>query len=119
MNTMQREIVFDADASADARDEGIARASSQAYRRLLLLDARRMAIMLAMRNGETNADEVVRWYAEHDIDLTGSIGNAMGALFRGDEWEWTGKFINSARVHAHANLLRVWRLANGRGEGGS
>lgn len=102
--------LFDLAKSEEARDLGIELAASPAARRLLLLDAQRVAIMLAMRNGEADADDVVKWYAEHDIDLTGKLGNAMGALFKGAGWEWTGKFTKSARVHAHANLLRVWRL---------
>jgi len=100
--------LFDGEASEQAKRDGMLRAA--ASRKLMLLDAQRVAIILAMRDGEVNADDVVQWYANHAIDLTAKLGNAMGSLFRGSEWQWTGKFIKSARLHAHSNLLRVWCL---------
>lgn len=108
--------LFDAVASADARDAGIGLAASPAGRQFWLRDAKETARKLARRKGEISADDVVEFYAENDVDLTGVLGNAMGGLFRGAEWEWTGKYIKSARVHAHSNLLRVWRIRLGGGK---
>lgn len=39
-----------------------------------------------------------------------ALGNAAGSLFKESCWEFTGRFIESTRPHAHRNLIRVWRL---------
>jgi hypothetical protein len=31
-------------------------------------------------------------------------------LFRGREWVFTGRFVQSTRKTNHARLLRVWKL---------
>jgi len=107
--------LFDSAASEAARDEGIeaATGSLPAWNLHLIEAARGVARILARRNGTVNADDVVKHFADEGTDLTAKLGNAMGGLFRGDEWEFTGKYIKSERVHAHANLLRVWRLRRG------
>lgn len=90
-----------------AKQAGIDRAASANAE--ILSVARRIARELAEQRGEITADDVqaelVRLgYGEH------SLGNAAGALFRGSEWEWTGRRRKSRRVHAHANELKCWRL---------
>ncbi len=37
------------------------------------------------------------------------LGNAAGSLFKGSEWEFTGKWVPSARTSNHGRYLRVWR----------
>jgi hypothetical protein len=59
-------------------------------------------------NGECTADDVQRVLIEQGISPH-ALGNAAGSLFRGGDWEWTGRRVKSARVHAHANELKVWR----------
>ena len=105
-------MTFDLSASEEAKREGKRRAerSGPAWNLHLLDAARGVARILARTNGEVTADDVVKHFQDSGIDLTAKIGNAMGSLFKGREWEWTGKFVKSARVHAHANLLRVWRI---------
>jgi hypothetical protein len=39
-----------------------------------------------------------------------ALGNAAGSLFKGKQWQWTGRYRKSERVHAHSNPLKVWRL---------
>jgi hypothetical protein len=38
------------------------------------------------------------------------LGNSAGALFRGNEWEFTGRWQKSHRTTNHARQNRVWRL---------
>lgn len=75
----------------------------------LLTEAREIAKQIARRMGEVNADDV-----QHELYCRGygikALGNAAGSLFRGREWEFTGRLVKSKRIHAHSNLLRVWRL---------
>jgi hypothetical protein len=93
-----------------ARDAGIEQAqySLPGWNISLLEEARGLARTLAYKNGTVTADDVVKVYRLHGIDLTAKLGNAMGSLFRDSGWRWTGKYIKSKRAHAHANLLRVW-----------
>ena len=110
--------LFDAAASEDAKATGIDRATgSLPMWNVMLLDAARgIARIIAREGGTVTADDVVRRFADKGIDLTAKLGNAMGSLFKGPEWEWTGDYIKSARVHAHSNLLRVWIIKSGRGK---
>lgn len=92
---------------ADAKTAGMARAAKN--RSAVLEVARAIAKELAHGGREITADDVVeglvrRGHSEH------CLGNAAGSIFRGRDWEWTGRFDESKRVHAHGNLLRVWRL---------
>lgn len=56
---------------------------------------------------EVTADDVSEWLEQQGLP---DLGPAAGSLFRGKEWEWTGRFVQSSRVANHARLLRVWRL---------
>lgn len=107
--------LFDAVASEAAKDQGrdAARYSLPAWNLHLMKAARLQAHIIARLNGTVTADDVVRYFSDHGIDLTAKLGNAMGSMFRGAEWEWTGDYVKSARVHAHSNLLRVWKLKTG------
>jgi len=111
--------LFDAVASEAAKDDGrdAAEASLPVWNRNLMEAARSVARALAHQNGTVTADDVVLRFARNRINLTAKLGNAMGSLFRGDEWEFTGRYVKSERVHAHSNLLRVWKLREGREEG--
>ena len=99
--------LFDHAAACEARDAGMAQAAEG--KRSLLRFARGLAVELAERQGEVTADDVQRALAAHGVSVR-ALGNAAGSLFVGAEWEWTGKFRKSERVHSHQNLLRVWRL---------
>ena len=109
---MTQQLVFNLPASESAKRAGMRQAegSGPGWNLHLLAAARGVARILARKNGEVTADDVVKHFQDSGIDLTAKIGNAMGSLFKGKEWEFTGKYVKSARVHAHANLLRVWRL---------
>jgi hypothetical protein len=100
--------LFDADASEAGKVAGMGRAAES---RASLLDlARPIAVYIALSRPtrEVTADDVQRGLVELGYSPH-ALGNAAGSLFKGKEWEWTGKFIKSERVHSHSNLLRVWR----------
>lgn len=70
--------------------------------------ARGIALRLATMYGETNADQVGQLlWTEHQIK---SLGPAAGSIFKGPEWEFTGKRVLSTRVSNHAREIKVWRL---------
>lgn len=101
----QLAICFDATESEKRRDIGMQLAAANQGRPLDA--ARQIAREIATENGIT-ADDVVkemvrRGYNEH------ALGNSAGSLFRTGEWR-PGGLRKSERVHAHANLLRVWFL---------
>lgn len=39
-----------------------------------------------------------------------ALGNAAGALFRGRDWRFTGRWEKSSRTTNHAHQNRVWEL---------
>lgn len=72
--------------------------------------AREVAKRIARSNPEreTHSDEVA--VALMDMGGPTSLGPAAGSLFKGHEWEFTGRRIRSARISNHARELKVWRL---------
>ncbi len=87
------------------KKEGMEFAASN--RRLALEAAKELAITLARVNGTVTADDVYRGLLRWERQ---SLGNAAGSIFRGKEWEWTGRFVKSKRVSNHARVIREWRL---------
>ena len=69
---------------------------------------RSIARELCLRHGSTTADEVGRLlWKRHRIE---SLGPAGGSLFKGGDFEPTGKMRKSSRKKNHARLLFVWQL---------
>lgn len=102
--------LFDHSAGAEAARDGIERAQ---YGLLpwnigLLEEAQCTAIAIAKQKGEVTADDVVAAFNQVGVDLPGTIGNAMGSLFRGRHWRHAGT-KSSTRITNHARLMRVWR----------
>lgn len=102
---MTQTDLFDAAESRRRKAHGMAIAEDAADS--LLTRAREYARSHAIRWGEVNADDVSKY-----LEITGyaDLGPAAGSLFRGKEWEFTGRFIQSTRKTNHARLLRIWRL---------
>jgi hypothetical protein len=99
--------LFDIIAGIEARDAGIAQAART--KGTLLKLARNIAADLGRELGEVTADDVQRRLHDvHKISIH-ALGNAAGAIFKTDDWEFTGRFVRSERVHARGNMLRVWR----------
>lgn len=99
--------IFDYAESERHAAEGIALAAEN--NPALLHKAREIAKEIAHERGEVTADDVQLRLAALGYSVK-ALGNAAGSLFRGREWEWTGRWVKSARIHAHCNPLRVWRL---------
>lgn len=101
---------FDATQSEEQKEIGMARAAAANKEQLSI--ARQIAKELALATStlECNADMVQEKLIQKGIDL----GNAAGSIFRGNDWQFTGRFVKSERVHAHANLLRVWKFVGAR-----
>ena len=101
--------LFDAAASEDAKRAGIENATSPLIRQARLCEAREIARWRGRCGLLVSADDVARYYKEvRGVDLWGHLGNAAGAIFQTDEWEFAG-YTKSERVRSHGNLIRVWR----------
>lgn len=105
--SVEQNTIFDAIASREAAEAGIAQAGEN--KKSLLKLARQLAVEAAKRKGIISMDDVSFALHEKGISIF-ALGNAAGGVFKGKEWQWTGCYIKSVRVHAHANQLRTWRL---------
>lgn len=98
--------IFDEIRSQQAKQHGISVAEGNRLAGVEL--ARVIAKEIAAKQGTLTADDVAMEFQKRGIPW---IGCAAGAIFAiRKDWEWTGEFKYSARVEAHRNLLRVWRL---------
>ena len=103
---MNQKTLFSLQESLEAKTNGMQVAEDNAADPLEL--ARSIARRLARENGETNADAVgAILFNQHGIK---SLGPAAGSVFKGNEWVFTGKRVQSTRVKNHARELKVWRL---------
>lgn len=104
--------LFNTEHSTEARDIGMELAATK--RAALLNEAREAArlIALAHKRRECTADDVGQWFESlpTPVDIAKELGPSMGSLFKGREWEFTGKRVRSSRVSNHARELKVWRL---------
>lgn len=101
--------LFDALESQKAKDEGMAKAARK--RTVTLSLARNIAALIASGRPDRTctADDVMQGLIDVGIQPE-ELGPAAGSIFRGKAWEFTGRWINSARVSNHAASIRVWRL---------
>ena len=102
---MTQTDLFDAAESRRRKERGMALAADAVP--TLLDRARHLAVGVAVRKGAVTADDVSEWLEQQGLP---DLGPAAGSLFRGPEWEFTGRFVQSTRKTNHARLLRVWRL---------
>ena len=112
---MERDSLFNAVEAVRRKEAGVALAAGN--RTHLLAYAKGVARDLALRNPlrETNADEVQRHLHAVLGAVPGDLGPAAGSLFRGKDWEFTGKRIRSVQVRNHCRELKVWRLRGRQG----
>ena len=96
---------FDLFEGRRRKERGMALAADAVPR--LIAQARVFARRHAEQHGEVTADNVSEWLEQQGLP---DLGPAAGQLFRGPDWAFTGRFIQSARKSNHARLLRVWRL---------
>jgi hypothetical protein len=99
--------LFDQVESQRRKTEGMV-AAAEVQPSLLEL-CRIVAVEIAMsRQSRTlTADDVGRvMKSRYSVGGLGPIG---GSIFRGDNWQFTGDRIKSARISAHARELKVWK----------
>lgn len=104
-----KQPIFDFDAGERLKEEGQNRA---AVRRLELLQFARDGLENIARSRESRevtADDATRYLVENG-ESGNALGAAAGSLFRGKQWEFTGRWVKSEKVTNHASDLRVWRL---------
>ena len=91
-----------------AMEAGLALASKK--RAEILALARRLAVEIGQRRpgAYVSADDVLLALVGRGIPAE-ALGPAAGALFRGPEWEFSGKWEQSIRTTNHARALRLWR----------
>lgn len=100
--------LFDGQRSEQLKRDGMALAADNAGQYLDLARQIAREIALAHPNQECDADKVGRILKRrHGID---TLGPAAGSLFRGKEWEFTGRWVKSKRITNHSRMIRVWRL---------
>jgi len=98
--------LFDKWSSERAKVDGMAIAA-EAQPTVLEL-AQGIAIELAHEFGEVHADDVGRVMKKrHNVS---TMGPAAGSIFKGEQWEFTGRRVRSVRTKNHGRELKVWRL---------
>lgn len=76
----------------------------------LCIKAREIAVELCRKQGTVTMDDVQRELVARKVCGIKDLGNAAGGVFRDRRFEFTGRRIKSARIHAHSNEIKVWRL---------
>lgn len=99
--------LFDAAESQRHADEGIALAAE--HKASLVVKAREIAVATCKRKGTATMDDVVREMCVLGYDVH-CLGNSAGSVFKDRRFKFTGHYTKSERIHAKANVLRVWSL---------
>lgn len=91
------------------KKEGMEKAARGRER--LLEHTRYVARELARMNDTVTIDDVHEWYQRNKtIDIARYLGKALGSVFKGDFWEFTGSYVPTKRPTSHARPIKVWRL---------
>jgi len=104
---MTQTLLFDLSSAKAKRNQGQSLAS--ANRSDVLRYAQGIAVSIAKLRDDrcVSADDV---YRHLSLDQARQLGNAAGSLFRGPQWEFTGRREQSQRITNHARWIMVWRL---------
>ena len=80
-------------------------------RHALLEEAREAMVVLACcrESREVDADDIADWLIDQGINPS-RLGPATPSVFRGDMWQFTGRWKKSERISNHARVNRIWRL---------
>ena len=97
------QLLFNLDAATVLRDRGIKQVADNNQHFLEV--HRHIARRIAAHKGEVTCDDVRR-----ERTLEPLHHNAWGAVFKGKEWEWTGRYRTSHLVSRHGGPQKVWRL---------
>lgn len=97
---------FDLFEGIKLKEEGQNKAALS--KKYILELAREHAYKIALNNPlrECSIDDVQRIMIKDGIDL----GMAAGSVFKGKDWEHTGKYVRTHRKSSHARNISVWRL---------
>ena len=97
--------LFDYVESQKRKADGMAMAANNHMTNLEI--GKDVARQLGRKNGEAHADQVGKILKiEYDIK---SLAPAAGSLFKGDEWQFTGRRHMSTRKTNHGRELKIWR----------
>ncbi len=98
--------MYDSHQSEQGKAEGMKLAAQ--HRAMGLARARTLAIEIALRwpSREVTSDMVGLAMTERNLK---NLGPAMGSIFRGKEWQFTGRYVKSIRITNHSRMLRVWK----------
>jgi hypothetical protein len=99
--------LFDYGRSQEAKKAGMDQVEGNAER--WVDRARQEARAICKIQGEVCSD-MVRSAMEVSLDWFPHHSNAYGTVFRGGEWEWTGRWHTSTLVTNHGRVQRIWRL---------
>ena len=92
----------------EARDRGISRVKAKNADFIRMM--RRVARMIALRNGTVCADDLRAWLGSHPDVERPSHYNAYGAIFsRNPDFEFHS-YYTSTQKQGHGNRLIRWRL---------
>jgi hypothetical protein len=99
--------LFDSDRADQAKQRGMEQAALSRAEALQV--AKEIAWYLGRTRPEVDVDMVQREFIRLG-HLPEELGNAAGSIFKGSEWEWTGKRKKSVRISNHSRWVMVWRL---------
>ena len=103
---MNAQLKFDLNQAIVMRDQGVKQVAD--HNSHFLEVARNVARQQAMTHGEITSDDVRK-----HCHLAPAHPNAWGAVFKGPEWVWTGRYRASCAVSRHGGMQRIWRLKCG------
>jgi len=98
--------IFDLVEGKRLRDEALE--TMEARSPEWIVEARRVAVTVAQRQGTVTANDV-RAVLE-PLGIFPKHSNSWGSLFRQNIWERTGERVPSRIVTSHASEISVWRL---------
>jgi hypothetical protein len=101
--------LFDLAAGESAKEAGLSTAAKCRDPLLTLARDAVRNVALSRPDRLATADDAYAVLGDMGKDAS-ALGNAAGSLFRGQEWESTGKWAASRRKSSHARMVRVWRL---------
>lgn len=106
---MKQTNLIDFIESKRLKEQGMAQAAEN--RSELLAIARDCAIWYAryLGHGTCTADDVAQAMHSRGYNYS-DLGNAAGSIFKGADWNFTGTYVKSKKVSAHARDIKVWRL---------
>lgn len=99
------EVQFDLLAGIALKKAGMEAAQFSYGSQEWLLEARKVAEILAAKYGETNSDAVLRICPKP----LGVSPNAIGSLFKGKQWVCVGR-MQTSKVSGHGREIRRWAL---------